>query len=341
MDEIQKGVMHMQLETRRLILREMTEEDWAPLHAILADADTMKYYPAPFDEARVRRWITINRERYKVFGFGLWAVVLKETGEVIGDCGVTMQNIHGVIKPEIGYHIGKVWQRRGYASEAAMCCRDFIFEHTPFGVVYSYMKYTNAASYGVAIKNGMRFVEEYDDPVNVRTKVYAITREEWMHIKDEAMQHAVVCAETRDIQSWMALIVRNAWNFPGLETQELLDAHRQTVLRFMSEGRALCVKDGERVVGVLLLSRKHNMICCTAVDPEYRRRGIGAALVEKALSMLDRSRDITVSTFRAEDEKGVAPRALYMRFGFEPGELLVDNNYPEQRFVLRAKEVLA
>ena len=55
-------------------------------------------------------------ERYRVFGFGLWAVCLKGTGEMIGDCGLTMQNINGSILPEIGYHIAKAHQRRGYAA---------------------------------------------------------------------------------------------------------------------------------------------------------------------------------------------------------------------------------
>ena len=170
----------MRMETNRLILREMTENDFEALHAIFSDPETMQYYPAPFDEEKTRSWIMRNQNRYAECGFGLWAVVLKETGRVIGDCGVTMQNIHGQILPEIGYHIHKDHQRRGYASEAARACMDFVFEQTPYEAVYSYMKYLNAASYGVAMKNGMRFIEEYDDPINTRTRVYAISREEWM-----------------------------------------------------------------------------------------------------------------------------------------------------------------
>jgi len=185
----------MQIETKRLILREFAESDFPRLYEILSDGETMRHYPAPFDEVKVRRWIAVNQERYRTFGFGLWAVVLKETGEVIGDCGVTMQNIHGVIRPEIGYHIGRSWQRRGYASEAAACCRDFIFEHTPFNHVYSYMKHTNAASYGVAVKNGMRFIEAYDDPVNVMTRVYRITRAEWKELKRKEQWLAPLAGE--------------------------------------------------------------------------------------------------------------------------------------------------
>ena len=138
-----------------------------------------------------------------------------------------------------------------------------------------------------------------------------------------------------DIESWMELVRSVSWNFPGLETEVAIEDHRQTVLRFMGENRALCVKDAEKVVGVLLLSKKHNMICCLAVTPEYRRNGIASALLEKALSELDRSKDITVTTFRDNDKKGIAPRALYKQFGFVEEKLLIENDYPVQRFVLR------
>ena len=145
----------------------------------------------------------------------------------------------------------------------------------------------------------------------------------------------VECGTSIDIESWMQLVQRVRWNFPGLETAVALDDHRKTVLRFMGENRALCVKDAEKVVAVLLLSKKHNMICCLAVAPEYRRNGIASALLEKALAELDRSKDITVTTFRDNDKKGIAPRALYKQFGFVEEKLLIENDYPVQRFVLR------
>ena len=67
----------MVIETERLLLREMTEEDLPALYKVLADSDIMKHYPYIFDENRVRNWILRNIERYRVFGFGLWAVCLK------------------------------------------------------------------------------------------------------------------------------------------------------------------------------------------------------------------------------------------------------------------------
>ena len=169
----------MILETERLILREFVPADFEALYAVLADSDIMEHYPYPFDEARVRNWITRNLERYRNNGFGLWAVVLKDTGEMIGDCGITLQKIHGQMLPEIGYHIRKDQQRRGYASEAAAACIRLAFEKYDFPAVYSYMKYTNIPSQKTAMKNGMIFVEEYPDPDNTYTRVYRIRRAEW------------------------------------------------------------------------------------------------------------------------------------------------------------------
>lgn len=136
------------------------------------------------------------------------------------------------------------------------------------------------------------------------------------------------------IDSWMTLVRKVSWNFPGLETEEGIIDHRNTVLKFISKNQAICVRENNRVIGVLLFSHYHNMICCLAVDPDFRRQGIASMLLEKALQELDRNRDITVSTFREDDEKGRAPRALYKKFGFKEGELTVEFGYPNQVFIL-------
>ena len=68
------------METERLLLRKYTPEDFDSLCEIMSDPETMAHYPAPFDEARTRRWIDWNLENYEQYGFGLWAVVLKENG---------------------------------------------------------------------------------------------------------------------------------------------------------------------------------------------------------------------------------------------------------------------
>ena len=167
------------IETPRLLLRNYTLSDFDSLYEIMSDPETMQHYPAPFDAERTRNWITWNLDNYEKYGFGLWAVVLKETGEFIGDCGITLQNIDGEILPEIGYHIHKKYWRRGFGKEAARVVRDWGFRNTEYNIFYSYMKYTNVGSYSTALANGMKKVKEYPDPKNTISYAYAITREEW------------------------------------------------------------------------------------------------------------------------------------------------------------------
>ena len=171
----------MVIETERLLLREMNDDDFQALYEVLADSEIMQHYAYKFDEARVTNWIQRNIDRYRIFGFGLWAVCLKETGEMIGDCGLTMQLINGQIKPEIGYHIRADKQRNGYAKEAAIAVRDWVFNNTPFNVVCSYMKYNNEASIKTALSYGCKQVDEFSDEINGITKVFAIFRNEWIH----------------------------------------------------------------------------------------------------------------------------------------------------------------
>lgn len=162
------------IQTERLFLREMTHDDFDALYKVLGDSDIMKHYLYTFDEQRVHGWIDRNIERYSVFGFGLWAVCLKETGEMIGDCGLTIQNINGNPRPEIGYHIRRDMQRKGYAGEAASAVRDWAFENTPFLRLFSYMKKDNIPSAATAESIGMSFDFDYKDEENELTSVYSV-----------------------------------------------------------------------------------------------------------------------------------------------------------------------
>ena len=145
----------------------------------------------------------------------------------------------------------------------------------------------------------------------------------------------VIFGESSYIDSWMQLVRKVSWNFPGLETEESIEEHKQTVLKFISKKQALCVRNQKAIVGVLLFSRNRNMICCLAVDPEHRKQGVASRLLGKALGEMDGSKEITVSTFRENDEKGIAPRALYRKFGFQEGDLTEEFGYPNQVFTLR------
>ena len=140
--------------------------------------------------------------------------------------------------------------------------------------------------------------------------------------------------KNEDIEPWMKLVQAVRTNFPGLETLESINEHKCTVLKCMKDQRAICIKDLENIVGVLLVSKNHNIISFLAVLPEYRKQGIASKLLSTALENLDRTKNITVSTFRESDPKGIAPRELYKKFGFVEAELIEEFGYPNQRFIL-------
>ena len=133
-----------------------------------------------------------------------------------------------------------------------------------------------------------------------------------------------------DLDRWMALVEEIRESFPGLETPEALAEHRAAVRRFMERGEALCVEAGEEIGGVLLFSGRRAQICFLGVSPKCRRQGIAAALLGEALRRLGTERRIVVITFREGDPCGDAPRPLYERFGFRPGELVEEFGYPLQ-----------
>jgi RimJ/RimL family protein N-acetyltransferase len=148
------------LETPRLTLREFFPKDVEALAAVLSDAETMRFYPAPLDRAGVAEWIERNRRRYEVNGVGLWAMVLKSSGELIGDCGLTRQIVDGIQEVEIGYHVRRDLWGRGLAPEAAQACRDYAFATLGTERLISLIRPENRPSRRVAEKNGMTIWKE-------------------------------------------------------------------------------------------------------------------------------------------------------------------------------------
>ncbi|MGI6665548.1 MAG: GNAT family N-acetyltransferase [Christensenellaceae bacterium] len=155
----------MILETERLYLREMDDGDYDALARILQDEEVMYAYEHAFSEAETRNWLENQKKRYKEYGFGLWAVVLKETGEMIGQCGLSMQEYNDAQVLEIGYLFQKAFWHKGYAAEAAIACKHYAFEKLGAAEVYSIIRDTNIASQNVAKRNGMTikdmFVKHY------------------------------------------------------------------------------------------------------------------------------------------------------------------------------------
>ena len=148
------------LQTPRLLLREFIPEDADALAQVLSDPETMRYYPAPYDRAGVEHWIARNRQRYVEDGVGLWALELKSITEFIGDCGIIRQQVDGEHLYEIGYHLRRDFWGQGFATEAAIACREWALAHLKAERLISLIRPENMPSRRVAERNGMTIWKE-------------------------------------------------------------------------------------------------------------------------------------------------------------------------------------
>ena len=142
-------------------------------------------------------------------------------------------------------------------------------------------------------------------------------------------------ARPQDIGAWMALVEQVRGQFLGLETDKAMEEHRATVLDFIRQSSAICAAKAGQIVGALLFSRENSMLCFLAVDPSCRRQHIAQKMVHFMLPFMEEGRDITVTTYRAEDPNGAAARAFYKRLGFSEGRLTEEFGSPVQEFVLK------
>lgn len=168
------------MKTNRLIIREMKPSDLVALCKIMCDEEVMRAaYEYPFKIDQVQAWLNRQLKRYEDYGFGLWAVVLKETNEMIGQCGLTLQPWKDREILEIGYLFQKIYWKNGYATEAAIACRNYAFTVLNANSVYSIIRDSHIASQNVAIRNGMKVIDKDSKTfrnVNMQFLLFSVDR---------------------------------------------------------------------------------------------------------------------------------------------------------------------
>lgn len=149
------------METKRLIMREFSQKDFLDLSQILQDPEVVYAYEHTFTDQDVQNWLDRQFKRYQDDGFGLWALIEKQTGEMVGQAGLTWQDCEGEKVLEIGYLLKKNFWHQGYATEAAEACKTYAFEQLGALRVYSIIKSDNWASMRVAERIGMKKEKEF------------------------------------------------------------------------------------------------------------------------------------------------------------------------------------
>lgn len=152
------------IETERLILRRFTPADAADNFRIYTDPENMRFMGRRPDSVEFERY---HLERhianyYDKHDFGLWAVVLKEDGQLIGRCGLIFQPLDGAEVVEVTYLIDRHHWGRGLATEAARAVVKLGFEKYKLPRLVSFINPENVASVRVAQKAGMKYERDVD-----------------------------------------------------------------------------------------------------------------------------------------------------------------------------------
>lgn len=148
------------LETERLILRPISHDDVDDLLQIWGNAETMRLFPKTLNRQEMHEWIDRNLKRYEDFGYGLWAMILKDGQQFVGDCGLIIQEVDGVEELEVGYHLNQKFWGQGLATEAARCCMNYAFIDLSRHRIISMIRPENLSSRKVAERNGLKIEKE-------------------------------------------------------------------------------------------------------------------------------------------------------------------------------------
>lgn len=175
----------LRLETARLFTRPVMHSDLAAWQQFMGHAEATRYFPNPDNlqpDVRARQWIDRQHGRYVSGGYGMLALLHKDTGTFIGQCGLLKQTVDDVVELEVGYHVFPQHWRQGYASEAATALRDLGFATTDTESIISIIHRDNVPSQGVALRNGMQR-EKATQYLGIDVYVYRIWRSEWERLK--------------------------------------------------------------------------------------------------------------------------------------------------------------
>ncbi|MFJ7276336.1 GNAT family N-acetyltransferase [Kitasatospora sp. NPDC098663] len=172
------------LETPRLILRRWREEDVAPMAAVNADPEVMRWIRdgSVRDEQQTRGGIQAWESEWDAQGFGLFAVEIRSTGELAGFTGLSVPGFLPEVLPavEVGWRLGRSHWGQGLATEAAAAAVWFAFEERGLERIVSITQVGNDASERIMTKLGMQLTRETVSPAGGRrVRVFALSSDQY------------------------------------------------------------------------------------------------------------------------------------------------------------------
>jgi len=149
------------IETNRLYFRKLNNNDFTDLCEMLQDIDVMYAWEHIFSESQVNEWIQRQLDRYKKDGVGIFAMIEKETGEMVGQGGLVWGDIEDARVLEVTYMLKKAHWHKGFALEGAQGCANYAFNELGVSKVFMPIRPENIASIKVAEKLGAKVNGQY------------------------------------------------------------------------------------------------------------------------------------------------------------------------------------
>ena len=174
-----RAVLGTMIETNRLILRLMDENDTDDMLKIFTDENVLKSFDLQwFSREQMKKWVDRNLAHQNRYGYGLFSVILKSNQELIGDCGLEHTEFEGKPCVEIGYDFLSKYWNQGYATEAAKAVKDYAIDKLNIDSksICSFIRKNNKASQRVSEKIGMQRIKEYKAH-NIDRYLYAFSKE--------------------------------------------------------------------------------------------------------------------------------------------------------------------
>jgi RimJ/RimL family protein N-acetyltransferase len=167
----------MYIETPRLIIRDLQEPDAEALASLWADPKVTTFLGGARDKEEIRKTLIEDAKTAKEVPYDLRTVIEKESGEIVGHCGLLDKEVDGQREIEVTYVLAKRVWGRGYATEAASAIKDFAFGHMGLMRLIALIKPNNISSERVALKVGMHREKDTVRPDGTLMQVYAMEKD--------------------------------------------------------------------------------------------------------------------------------------------------------------------
>ena len=168
----------MKIETDRSVIRWIQEADLEPLAALWADPEVTYYMGGPRNYEELLKELGEDAQLNPQPAFNLWPVIEKETGEIIGHCGILEKEIEGRNQYEIVYVLAKSAWGKGFATEVASSLKDYAFNQLGLKRITALIDPDNLKSEIVATKIGLRYEKDTVRPSGKNMRLFALNIED-------------------------------------------------------------------------------------------------------------------------------------------------------------------